>query len=192
MDCAKAESMMAQYTEGGMPDALSRHIEDCPRCRSRYEGSVRLISMIGRLETPQPPEDFWGRLRRDVRQGIEYPERFGTAGGRERETLLSLIFGHGLRRVLVPAMLAVALLASYLLYNPVLTEPFIVEAPLHQELAEAGLEVYMEMDTEEAEMALLLVETDTVQGSLYYDVYALGDDEFEDLYDSLGQMMGSM
>jgi hypothetical protein len=188
-DCTKADELIALYPEDEISDALRRHIEECPRCRSAHEEVIGLLGRLRSDEAPVPPDEFWGRLRSDVRQGIKNSERAGTnwsSDGKPR--LWSPLW----QRALVPAMLVIALVSAYLFYTPGNRLSEMVEAPLTQELAEAGVEINIEMDADEVTITSMIMETGELSDSLFYELYALDEEELADFYDELGLIIESM
>jgi len=189
MDCRKAIELITIETGNRISSELMVHLDSCPQCRVEYEAQERLIHSLRGLQVPEPPEDFWGKLRADVRQGIKGQERAGANGGKSRFTLMGTPLW---QRVLAPAMLVIALVSAYVLYAPGHRTPDRVAATALQETKEAGVEIFMEMDTEDATITLMILDAYEHPDSIYYEFYGLSEKEIANFYDSLGLMMESM
>jgi len=183
MDCTKADELIAA---GDMTGGLRRHLEECSRCRAEHEAAERLIARLGSVEAPEPPEEFWVRLRSDVRQAISDADN---AEDVSSNTVGRLLFPFSLRQgALVSAMLVIALVSVFVIYMPGYRLPEIEESPALQEIAEAGVEIYLEMDEDEVAITSMILEWDD---SIYYELYGLSDEEMANFYDSLGLMIES-
>jgi predicted anti-sigma-YlaC factor YlaD len=65
MECRDFHELMQEYLDGEpRRDAVSRHLQECPRCRAAYSGIHRLAEGLGRLTPVQPPPALADRITR--------------------------------------------------------------------------------------------------------------------------------
>lgn len=85
MRCRKSQEYISRSIDGELSDRerarLEKHLESCPECRTLSRDLERIVAGAGRLETPQPSEMVWTKIRTGLikarREGerLEAPRR---------------------------------------------------------------------------------------------------------------------
>src|SRR5688572_6398827 len=73
MKCEEIQEAISALVDAELgPDEereVRRHLDECARCRERFDALDRAAGLVGALEGPQPAPDFLARL--DRRLGLE-------------------------------------------------------------------------------------------------------------------------
>ena len=110
IDPCKDESLISALIDGELPqgleEAICRHMEDCPKCRQRFEDLNKTDEMIRDMETMEPSADFERTFWRKV-DALEDHKKVSSR-------LISLLTG---RRPLLVAGAIAAFMAIFFIYT---------------------------------------------------------------------------
>ncbi len=111
MRCPKAQKYISEYIDGAL-DArqaaeLERHLQDCPACREVLEDLRGLKDAAADLETPEPDDAVWMKIRTRLAAGAAEP-----AGGIRVPGRFALSWNNPALRLAGAAALALVLVAS--------------------------------------------------------------------------------
>lgn len=192
MDCRKAIELINLETGNEIPRELLGHLESCSGCKAEFRAQEGLIGTLKGLNIPEPPEVFWEGLRAGIRDDLDNANEAGTTATGWLAQFIRLPVLSGWSGRLVPAALALVLLVFVSVMSLRDKGTPDGQALWMVELIEEGVEIRVDMDEEEANIASLVIGVGEASVDIYYEMLTLEDDELDKLYDSLGRVLETL